>query len=710
MRNAGLAILLAAVAAAAFGANEPAAAPKKDASAAPQEKANPLTLAEGASEVKFANLAFASPVLYLTVLNQSTVPLKDVRIFATGISVEGPLDDHHGSIAVAKLDAGGRQVLKLAMRLPAAGEYTSNFWLMADGVPPKSVPVKFVRVESPKTPLAVDEIGGVGVELPFWSSFADTPFHFSAKETSGAALAKVTPFVQLVRKSNDKVKITAPAPDVVFDEEPLHFAPEEWKRVAGTLKHIGRAGEYEAKLFLRTDTSAPVSAPFAIYVRQSKWLAALLILTGVVVSLFLRLLTKVIRPRLALQQRVAVMFDEIDAIARRARGHAIATERVTHLKTAIEARWDALALTGRLIGSSAFDVYEKKVPLLGAWVDQAVLLEKRKLPAAAGTLAVKGLDDAAAVLDDDNAAAEQVGTQVSALAALQGKIDEAVSTEIHTRMTELKTAIAGDPKLASLGAKVQAVEDRLAAHDLSGAFRATEALRLEYVKTSAESLREVMKITPIGFGGNWPELVKDVEQRLKAATSATDGDVAINGLRSAILAYLKPAGVALSAELEKKLTPPPTGETTFGGIQKQLKALMADVDAGKIDGAVQTMGTLQREYKIALSGKAQSAEAAPAAVPAAGSGIDMFAPVDFAPSAFTLSRPGAVKKTQRQQLAVALMATLLIAILAVILGVKILWSDDWTWGGAQAYLIAFLWGAGLHQFTFGGISGLMDRW
>ena len=137
---------------------------------------------------------------------------------------------------------------------------------------------------------------------------------------------------------------------------------------------------------------------------------------------------------------------------------------------------------------------------------------------------------------------------------------------------------------------------------------------------------------------------------------------------------------------------------------------MADVDAGKLDGAVRTMVSLQREYKITLTGKAQDATAAAPDVPAAGSGVDTLTPFDAVPAASTLARAGAVSSTRRKQLAVSLIATLLIAIVAVILGVKVLWSDDWTWGGAQAYLIAFLWGAGLHQFTFGGISGLMDRW
>jgi hypothetical protein len=703
-------MLLAVAAAAAFGANEAAPAPDKKVNAAPQEKANPLTLAEGAAEVKFANLASASPVLYLTVLNSSAEAVKNVCIFATGITVEGKPDDRNAAIAIAKLDAGARQALKLSMRLPAAGEYTSNFWLTADGVQPKSVPVKFVRVEAPKTPLAFDEIGGLGVELPFWSSFADTKFHFSAKETSGVSLPAVTPFVRLIRKVNDKVKITAPAPEIAFDEYPLQFSPEQWKPVSATLKHIGGAGEYEAKLFLRTETSAPVvSAPFAIYVRQSKWLAALLILVGVIVSLLLRLLTKVIRPRLALQQRVAVLFDEIDSIARRARGHAIAAERVSHLKKAIEDRWDTLALTGRLIGSSAFDIYEAKVPLLGAWVDQELALENRKLPADAATLARKGLDDAAAVIDDANATAELIGAQVTALAALRGKIDAAVATEIHTRMTDLRSAIAGDPRLAVLAPKVEAV-DKLAGHDLSGALSATEELRIEYVRASAGSLREVMKSTPAGFGGNWPAVVTEAEEFLKAATSATDGELAIKGLRNAMLTYLHAAGTALSNELEKKLTPPPAGDTTLGGIQKRLIALMADVDAGKLDGAIRTMVSLQREYKITLTGKAQGETAAAPDVPAAGSGVDTLTPFDAVPAASTLARAGAVSSTRRKQLAVSVIATLLIAIVAVILGVKVLWSDDWTWGGAQAYLIAFLWGAGLHQFTFGGISGLMDRW
>ena len=710
MRNAGLAMLLA-VATAAFGANDAAPAPDKNGNTATQEKPNPVTLAEGATEVKFANLASASPVLYLTILNSSAVAVKNLRIFATGITVEGKPDDRNAAITIAKLDAGARQALKLAMHLPAAGEYTSNLWLNADGFPPKSVSVKFSRVEAAKTPLTFDEIGGLGVELPFWSSFANTNFHFSAKETSGLSLSAVTPFVQLVRKVNDKVKISVPAPEVAFDEQPLQFAPEQWKQVAGTLKHIGGAGEYEAKLFLRTPASAPVvSAPFAIYVRQSKWLAALLIFIGVIVSLLLRLLTKVIRPRLALQQRVAVMFDEIDAIARRASGHAIAADRVSHLKKAIEDRWDTLALTGRLIGSSDFDIYEAKVPLLGAWVDQELAIEKRNLPADAATLARTGLDGAAAVIDDANATAEQVGAQLTALAALPGKIDTAVATEIHTRMTALRSAIAGDPKLAALAPKVEAV-DKLAGHDLSRALIATDELRVEYVRASADSLRDVMKSTPAGFGGNWQAVVADVDQVLTAATSATNGELAIQGLRNAMLTYLHATGTALSNELEKKLKPPATGDPTLEAMQKRLQALMTDVDAGKLDGAVGTMVSLQREYKITLTGKAQGATAAAAPdAPAAGSGVDTLTPFDAVPPASTLARAGAVASTRRKQLVVSFVATLLIAIVAVILGVKVLWSDDWTWGGAQAYLIAFLWGAGLHQFTFGGISGLMDRW
>ncbi|MEO7272901.1 MAG: hypothetical protein ABI211_12955, partial [Vicinamibacterales bacterium] len=48
-------------------------------------------------------------------------------------------------------------------------------------------------------------------------------------------------------------------------------------------------------------------------------------------------------------------------------------------------------------------------------------------------------------------------------------------------------------------------------------------------------------------------------------------------------------------------------------------------------------------------------------------------------------------------------------LIAGVLGLRALWLPNLTWGGWDDYVIAALWGLGLHQFTFAGISGLTDR-
>jgi len=48
-----------------------------------------------------------------------------------------------------------------------------------------------------------------------------------------------------------------------------------------------------------------------------------------------------------------------------------------------------------------------------------------------------------------------------------------------------------------------------------------------------------------------------------------------------------------------------------------------------------------------------------------------------------LSAAGAVARTYRKQIFVSLLSTALIAIVAMLLGVQILWSDDWTWAAGR---------------------------
>ena len=50
---------------------------------------------------------------------------------------------------------------------------------------------------------------------------------------------------------------------------------------------------------------------------------------------------------------------------------------------------------------------------------------------------------------------------------------------------------------------------------------------------------------------------------------------------------------------------------------------------------------------------------------------------------------------------------------SVALGLKLLWVDNATWGTVNDYVVALLWGLGLHQISnaaFEGLGGVVDKW
>ncbi len=53
---------------------------------------------------------------------------------------------------------------------------------------------------------------------------------------------------------------------------------------------------------------------------------------------------------------------------------------------------------------------------------------------------------------------------------------------------------------------------------------------------------------------------------------------------------------------------------------------------------------------------------------------------------------------------------LAVLVIAVLLGLKLLWADNATWGGFSDCLVAVLWGLGLHQFSaYTGVESLSTQ-
>jgi hypothetical protein len=77
--------------------------------------------------------------------------------------------------------------------------------------------------------------------------------------------------------------------------------------------------------------------------------------------------------------------------------------------------------------------------------------------------------------------------------------------------------------------------------------------------------------------------------------------------------------------------------------------------------------------------------------------------------ASVLKQRGALHHAKDRSIFWKCMALAVIGVFAVLVGLKALWADDWAWGGSTAYLIAFLWGAGLSGFSYDGVTGLLGK-
>lgn len=74
--------------------------------------------------------------------------------------------------------------------------------------------------------------------------------------------------------------------------------------------------------------------------------------------------------------------------------------------------------------------------------------------------------------------------------------------------------------------------------------------------------------------------------------------------------------------------------------------------------------------------------------------------------------PNPLRKTGLRAKYVDFLVTAIVGVIAVVLGLQLLWVDQLAWGTPYDLIVAFLWGLGLHPVggtVFGGLQGLRDK-
>ena len=695
---------------------------------------SPLLVAEAnaAHEVNLTDVAQSRVEFSITVLNRTKDTVKNIIAQITDFK-SGRLEPFAAKIEISKsappsegfdLDPFKSKQLSVSVDLPNPGVYTARLAFTINDEREMATVVKIVRTVKPPS-LDISDIPPILVNVPWFGGGTSAKQDVRIRDNGGVEVKLRPPeLMSLTYKPKDSVSFFTPGATLVLSKDVdtvIKAGGESTMKIA--LMGVPNPGRYDATVRFSVPGATPIDKAFAVYARQNWTIAAAFIAAGVLVAFMLRLLTTVLAPRYVLQNRVSVLFQQLHECALQGADDRTVASVVERLRRALSDQWDGLAATARIVGSSSFDLYEAKIPLLQNWVRLRKWLPPG-FPDAIRKLADQALGEAQKVLDNPAATAADITLGFRKLGALPTEVSMEAATALATAVGKLQTELQSstDPDDESLREKLKEVAKIADASPeaLVGAFARMNTLRLQYVRKLSRALRLSLEVKPpIAMDdGEWAATTERTTDLLNAAITETEADRAVEAYHAAIKSLFRPLAAALIFELANKIGAAGPDKPGYEVLKTRADTVLADIDSGRLADVASKMSKLLSDYesqgsaRFGLGGEAGAAQpafltAAVGASSAAATGILDFG--GFAPLAGELEQPRGAASARTKTAVVNGLVVVIILVLAVLLGVKALWADDWTWGGGTAYLVAFLWGAGLSGFSYDGLSNLLNR-
>jgi hypothetical protein len=324
---------------------------------------------------------------------------------------------------------------------------------------------------------------------------------------------------------------------------------------------------------------------------------------------------------------------------------------------------------------------------------------------------------------------EQLNTAIRT--DLADKIKE-FAQKVSTRQAKVSAFILNSPAWAQIFKDLGDATTLTSAGDFDGAGARFDAARLAFAKLQASDLSEriqaglpsgadqakwdVAKVTIAG-------LLKNAQEANTANAAAADFD---NAYRTYLAQVITPLIDLAEGEIANgvnanKVDPAKKGdfEVLVKDAANKAKAAEALRTQSKLGEAFDTYLEAVKAWRSAneflSKGSRMGGPAEGQGQPATG-GIEVPAAAGVTAGAKLLLRrrisveDGAAlqQRTRRFDFLLDLVAL----VISVVLGILYVWKPNPTWGGVADYLLAFLWGLGLHQvsgFTFDGVLGLRDK-
>jgi hypothetical protein len=684
-----------------------------------------------AKELKWPGVQTPAVSLPLTIENHGKEPLNDVAIHATpflgsgrsaGVKLAAAEIQSEGQASpyqIAKLDSRQSREIVLKATLPAAGTYRTVVRVWQGGVERVRT---VIEVERTRNPPPV-EIPNVPAEQT--STFlSTTSVDFTATIVpTGEPITLDKPFLQAVTYTpRADGSVASKATTVSLKEGaaiPVGSAPAP---VTLTLEKLDRPGRYDATVRFTGSGYSGKDVALSVYVREPWWLAVFFIAAGLFVSYQLRKYTSFTRPRLLNEKKAAALFSELQEHGTLAAGDPQALGLVQDVRRALTEHWNEAVREGTLSNLKSLDVYDRKVRLLPAWILARKSIANLRPASLKGQFAGQ-LDAARKVLLDRAATTDDVDEQISSLDGLPAEIDTAVRAELTKQAGDLKKQLDADgrPEAQAIAADVGKIQSALAKGDLAAAADELDALQRKYYLFLGADLSA--RLTPHPPPGvevpEWATTVTAVKTSVTRIQQARTGVEAVDAFRVGLALYLETAATGLIRAATTKIAAGTKVPARYQQVVDAAGDVVTKVRSGDLMTAWKaldrTSGVYRRILEDTLGGTLGAVEKTGldvlATLAAAPSGLELEI-FDFGSggtSAEELQKTGAMDLTASRLQASGSFFLIVIVILAVLIGLKTLWIDNFVWGGWASYLAAFLWGVAFDQFGQAGLTALIRK-
>jgi hypothetical protein len=645
------------------------------------------------------------------------------------------------------VEPGGSVPVTLEAELPMAGTYEATLTVLQEGTAPSSARLVVSR---PRSTLNVDlDVAPVRAYSPFIGSLGEATLQFTLHEKEGSPILLPPPVLaRLVHKDGDAsgdmgLQALANARFLDSKGQPLEAPFLLDRRMTLPLRlelsDLPGPGRYEGTIRIGGGDAPAIDMPFVLYLRERPLVAFLLIALGVVLSFLVRKYISHERPRMVLQHRVLGM---AQALAELKASPAL-PPRDLELLTSVAREVDGVlsSLSTQTLGlgriGARLEVLESKVACARNWLRLRRAVDEMR-PASLRAEPQAKLDQVERCLHAPGATAEDLGAAEATLASLPSELDARMKQHLSERLAlfrEELDKLASDPtsELArQLELHVRPSLDRAGAllgGDLRAAFGELDAARLAQTTLLVDRLTASLEGPVPAYLGHeeWVALRVKVDPLLKPLrqTPPPPVDAAVSAYESGLTLYARTLGRALAdkARASLRLTGAEDPAETREHWQRALDSagnVLQYLSERKLPEAVLALESAHAAFEVATTSRSAepglvsfSSSDEPEEAPGKPveeipgwlfDGVRLFVPsLEGKPPAENLARLG------KRLAALDLFILVLVLGVAALTGLRLLWMEQPAWGSLNDWLIALMWGFGLHQAAHPGLSGLLGR-